>query len=195
MTREIEIALTAPTGEVETVWAEPSGDGHWIINNIPWLAHRVSLGDTIDAERDEAGTMTMVRVVRKSGNRTIRILLDVTEPARQWTPRSQALLAGLRDRGAEVENMNYRLVAVSLPFGIELASVARFIDESGFSFEYADPAFEELFPTNAVLADSAEADPNSPLTEGGQNAYRGPMYASALNSNVDNSNLSAGRSR
>lgn len=149
---DIEITLEGPSGEIETCWADRSGDGYYVLDNVPWLAHRVSLGDTIEALPSPDGQLKMTRVVRKSGNRTLRVLLEISEQ-RKWTPSSQALVAGIRERGGEIENMNNRLVAVSLPPDVDLLGVAAFIHDAGFQFEYADPTFEELYPEASAPAD------------------------------------------
>lgn len=83
MTAGAKIALAGPDGEIDTLWASPTDDGLYSLDNVPWYALRVSEGDVVEALPDENGRLEMKRVVRKSGNRTVRVLLELTEPARE----------------------------------------------------------------------------------------------------------------
>jgi hypothetical protein len=146
---QVKIALSGPDGEVETLWADPTPDGFYALDNVPWYAVNVSLGDLVEATPDANGFLEMSRVVRKSGNRTLRVILDLTDPDREWTLESRALVAAIRDRGCDIENMNNKLIAVTVPPGVDLITLGNHIDERGFQFEYADPTFEDLFPEDA----------------------------------------------
>src|SRR5438128_468254 len=93
----VKIALHGPDGDVETLWANGTGEpGLYVLDNVPWHAYGVSLGDTVEARPGATGYLEMVGVVRKSGKRTIRVILDVTESG-EWTARSSALIAGVRE--------------------------------------------------------------------------------------------------
>ena len=152
----VKVALQGPDGEVETLWANPTPDGLYALDNLPWYAYGVSVGDVVAAEPDAGGLLFMTRVVRKSGNRTVRVILDVTDPAREWTYESRAVVAGIREHGCEIENMNRRLVAVNVPPEADLAGVAAFLTEAAVEWEYADPTYEDLFPRERVEADEPE---------------------------------------
>lgn len=146
MTSSAKIALAGPDGEVETLWATPTSDGFYVLDNVPWYALRVSEGDVVEALPDATGFLEMTRVVRKSGNRTIRVILELIDPSREWTFESATLVEGIRGLGCEIENMNNKLVAFTVPPGVELLAVGTLIEHSGFQFEYADPTYEDLFP-------------------------------------------------
>jgi hypothetical protein len=80
-TPSAKIALHGPDGEVETLWAFDLGGGQYRLDNLPWYAYRVSLGDVVEARPDETGQLQVLRVVSKSGNRTLRLIFaDVADP-------------------------------------------------------------------------------------------------------------------
>jgi hypothetical protein len=143
----VKILLRSPDGDVETLWADPAdAPDAYTLDNVPWYAYGVSLGDVVEAHAVADGMLEMTRVLRKSGNRTLRVLLTVAMPAREWTAESRRLVDGIRERGAGIENMNKKLVAVTVPPAVDLLALAAYIDAQGFEFEYADPPFEALFP-------------------------------------------------
>src|SRR6476620_6158325 len=79
---QAKIALEGPQGDVETLWANVVGEDLYELDNLPWYAYNVSAGDIVEAHPDANGQLRVARIVRKSGNRTIRILLDLTPDGR-----------------------------------------------------------------------------------------------------------------
>jgi hypothetical protein len=146
----VKVALTGADGEIETLWANAVGPGQYALDNLPWFAYGVSLGDVVEAGPDAEGgggrVLTFRRVVRKSGNRTVRVILATHEPGDVWTYESEQLLARLSALGCGYEGYNRRLVAVNVPPESGLAAVAAVLTESGFDWEYADPTYEDLHP-------------------------------------------------
>ncbi|MEO8276669.1 MAG: DUF4265 domain-containing protein [Thermoanaerobaculia bacterium] len=62
---------------VETLWATALGNDEYKLDNSPFYAYSVSWEDVVYAPIDpDEGRPTFVRVVRKSGHRTIRIRFD-----------------------------------------------------------------------------------------------------------------------
>ena len=82
-----------------------------------------------------------VRVVRASGNRTVRIAF-LTFPSTD--ARAQAVLQRLVALGCSSEGMNPRLVAVNVPPAADLAVVATLMTDAYLNWEYANPTYEEL---------------------------------------------------
>ena len=145
----VKIALHAPDGRVETLWANPTDEpGLYVLDNVPWFAYEVSLGDTVSARPEAEGYFVMTGVVRKSGNRTLWVILDA-EDSGELSEASRALVAGIKARGCALEGLKRTYIAVTLPPEVDLLAVAQFIDEAGFAFEYADPTYEQLFPDDA----------------------------------------------
>ena len=144
--QQAKIALEGPDGDIETLWADIVGPDLYRLDNLPWYAYRVSLQDIIEARQDPAGQLRMVRIVQKSGNRTIRVICEVTETERELTFESTQLLAGLVERGCSYEGANKRLIAVNIPPAVRLEDIADYLISSDFEWEYADPKYEDLFP-------------------------------------------------
>jgi hypothetical protein len=144
--KQTKIALEGPHGEVETLWADSLGENRYRLDNLPWYAYRVSLDDVVEALPDSDGQLHLVRVVEKSGNRTIRLMCAVGESDRELTLESKQLLAGLIERGCSYEGANKVLVAVNVPPLVRLDLIAEYLVEAGVEWEYADPTYEDLFP-------------------------------------------------
>src|SRR5438094_10554388 len=58
----------------ETLWTTALGNGTHRIDNIPFFATRVSLGDVIEAEMID-GTPTFARVRQRGGHSTLRVVV------------------------------------------------------------------------------------------------------------------------
>jgi Domain of unknown function (DUF4265) len=139
-----KVALHGPDGEVETLWAFDLGGGQYRLDNLPWYAYRVSLGDVIEAAADDAGQLQMVRVVRKSGNRTLRLFFQGADLHATWPEEIQGIMDWLVEHGCSYEGANRRYQAVNVPPGADLASIATFLTEADARWEYADPTYEEV---------------------------------------------------
>jgi len=50
--------------ETESLWCKKEGD-YFIIDNIPFIARRVALGDTIKAEYDEEDKAFILMILKK----------------------------------------------------------------------------------------------------------------------------------
>ena len=65
--------------DVETLWAYDLGSDNYKLDNLPYYAYGVSCDDVVLAPFDEDEEFpTFQKVVSKSGNRTIRIIFDLT---------------------------------------------------------------------------------------------------------------------
>ena len=130
--------------DVETLWAFSLGEDLYKIDNLPFFAYGVSWNDTVYAPYDhEEGRATFQRAVSKSGNRTVRIIFETPVGPEN---DSQKVLDELVALGCTYEGANKLLIAVNVPRGIELSDVAEILIGSDVDWEYADPAYEELFP-------------------------------------------------
>jgi hypothetical protein len=131
-----KVALRGPDGEVETLWAFDLGDAHYRLDNTPWYAYGISWQDVVEARPDEAGQLQFVRVVSKSGNRTVRIKSE--------TPFNDEWLEKIVALGVSYEGANRRYLGINIPRETDLAAVASFLIEEGVTWEYADPTYEEV---------------------------------------------------
>jgi len=109
--------------ETETLWCEQVGED-FIVDNIPFIAKRISLGDTIKAEYDEDDEMYYFDdFVSTSGNTTVRIFFyvnDEIEPTRRW----------LESNNCESEVLLARsIVAVNIPKQVSYSVIRQFLED------------------------------------------------------------------
>lgn len=132
---------------VETLWAFDLGNDQYRLDNAPFYAYSVSLGDVVHAEPDTTGGVpTFQAVLRKCGNRTVRVFFD--DPVEPGSV-SEKLLSVLESFGCEYEGANKRYVAITIPPRVELAAVRDFLVENALTWEHADPSYSELYPNDA----------------------------------------------
>ena len=106
--------------------------------------------DVIEARPQTAdGFPQYVRVARKSGYRTIRIILD---PPADAALESKAILDRLRELGCSYEGANPHYIGLDIPPSVDLTAVRRFLISTGQKWEHADPPYEELFPGDSPAA-------------------------------------------
>ena len=146
----VKVQLSGPDGEVETLWARPLGSDQYELDNTPWYAYGISWQDVIEARpQTPGGFPEFVRVVRKSGYRTIRLILD---PPADSAPESQAILERLRQLGCSYEGANPRYIGVDIPPSVELMTVRQFLISTEQEWEHADPKYDDLFPSDSPAA-------------------------------------------
>jgi hypothetical protein len=142
----VKVQLQSPDGRIETLWARPLGDHLFALDNTPLLAYGLSWQDVIEARAHTPdGFPEFVRVARKSGHRTVRVILD---PPANVSAASQAVLDGLRDLGCSYEGANHRFIGVDIPPAVDLMTVRAFLIASDQQWEHADPPYEDLFPAD-----------------------------------------------
>jgi hypothetical protein len=135
------------SAQVETLWATALGDDEYKIDNLPFYAYSVSWQDIVYAPVDQTdGRPTFVRVVKKSGHRTIRIKFD---PPVQDGNRSDQVLQGLVSLGCTYEGANRGYMSIDLAPEVILEQVRQYLIEQDAQWEHADPTYAELFPNEA----------------------------------------------
>jgi hypothetical protein len=139
---EAKISLRGPEGDVETLWAFELGGDLYRLDNTPFYAYGISWQDGVEARPDDDGQLFLVKLVEKSGNRTLRISGD--EPfADEWLEKIVAL-------GATYEGANRKYIGINVPRGLDLDVVIAFLVEEGVAWEYADPTYEEIHGSGAA---------------------------------------------
>jgi len=130
---------------VETLWAIPIGDDLYRLDNSPFYAYGVSWQDVVLAPYDEhEGFPTFRSVVERSGNRTLRIFFDSpVEPDNASDQVLQVLVA----LGCSYEGANRRYVSINIPPVVELQRVCSYLTDRKAQWEYADPTYDALFPS------------------------------------------------
>jgi hypothetical protein len=153
----VKVALRGPDDEVETLWAFDLGGGRYRLDNLPWYAYRVSLGDVLEAAPDGAGQLQMLRVVSKSGNRTLRLIYEGADLHTAWPTEIQETMDWLVERGCSYEGANRRYQAVNVPPEVDLTAVTTFLTEAEVRWEYADPTYEDVYPKDTSEGYPADA--------------------------------------
>jgi hypothetical protein len=132
------------SSKVETLWATHLGADNYRLDNLPFYAYGVSWDDVVSAPfSSEEGFPTFAQVVSKSGNRTIRVIV---EPPVETGNASDQLLQGLVALGCGYEGANRKYIAVNIPPAIDLNAVRDYLIALEASWEHADPTYDELFP-------------------------------------------------
>lgn len=108
--------------ETESIWCLRDND-NYIIDNIPFVAKRVSLGDTIKAEYDASeNAFYFDDFITVSGNTTVRLYFD-----------DESLIEDVRKElnnfGCESEGfLQRKIVAVNVPQNIDYRPVKQYLD-------------------------------------------------------------------
>jgi len=144
---KVLIRVTNPDGpdEVETLWAFPLGDDLYRLDNHPFYAYGVSCSDVVYAPfSDEEQMATFLRIESKSGNRTVRVIVD---PPFIDGNESEQLIHGLVSLGCTFEGANSVLFSINVPSKVDLGEIRQYLLDRGAQWEHADPTYEMLFPS------------------------------------------------
>lgn len=127
--------------ETESIWCQMQGE-NYVIDNIPFIARNISLGDVIKAEYDSEDKQYYFEdIVSISGNTTIRIqFYDVSkiENVRNWLKNNECDTEVLISRN---------LVAVNVPKKTKYLSIKEYLDNGenmGF-WTYQESALEHEY--------------------------------------------------
>jgi Domain of unknown function (DUF4265) len=132
------------SAQVETLWATSLGGDQYKLDNSPFYAYSVSWEDVVYAPHDPAeGRPTFQRVVKKSGNRTVRVIFD---PPVEDGNRSDKMLQGLVALGCSYEGANRGYMSINIPAEVKLQHVREYLIFKEAQWEHADPSHSELFP-------------------------------------------------
>ncbi len=143
-----KVLFRVPDGEgdanVETLWATPLGEDRYQLDNSPFYAYDVSWQDTVFAPvSHEEGRPTFEFTVVKSGNRTVRVIVD---PPVSPGNASDDVLQGLVALGCSYEGANARYMAVNIPAEIDLQAVCDYLIHHQAQWEHADPSYAAMYP-------------------------------------------------
>jgi hypothetical protein len=110
--------------ETESLWCEMAGNNCYIVDNIPFVARRISLGDTIKALWDgEDGAYYFDDFVAVSGNTTLRLYLSEAD---HISPTREELEAFACE--SEVL-MQRNLLAVNVPADTDYRPIKHYLDQ------------------------------------------------------------------
>jgi hypothetical protein len=110
--------------ETESIWCKQLGNNKFLIDNIPFIAKRISLGDIILAELDEDDNQYYFDdFVSTSGNSTVRIFTfsnEKIEDIRKWLDNKTCESEVLLSKG---------IIAVNIPKEIVYAPIKEFLED------------------------------------------------------------------
>ena len=133
----VKVELRDRSDRVETLWATPVGPDRYKLDNSPFYAYGVSWQDVIEARPVREGELpTLVRVVQKSGNRTIRVVLD---PPADQSEESATILDWLVELGCSYEGAGPGFISINIPPEVELEAVCDCLNAADLTWEHADP--------------------------------------------------------
>ena len=125
--------------EIESVWAMPVVDGYQI-DNIPFYAREIALGDVVNAKTDIDGSLRFSSFVRPSGHSTVRLWF-----AKGSVHAVVSIRQKLRELGCTSEQSDLpRLVAIDIPPLVPYKRARQFFvdGEKAGLFEYDEACLE-----------------------------------------------------
>ncbi len=130
--------------DVETLWAVALDNNLFRLDNSPFYAYDVSWQDILEATEIAEGFYEFVRVVEKSGNRTVRIIFQNFSGN---DGQGKQILSDIKNLGCSYEGANSKLISITIPSTVDFDSVVNYLSErNDLNCEYADPSYEKLFP-------------------------------------------------
>lgn len=112
--------------EAESLWAEVVNEGRFRIDNIPFYAYEISLGDIITGEPD-GDRIAFGRVLKRSGHSTYRVLVkdekgfESTSFLKLWHQ--------LERLGCSYEVAKRRWIAIDVPPSTDVFAVYRILED------------------------------------------------------------------
>jgi hypothetical protein len=141
---KVRIQFEDAEGRAEALDASPLGKDLYRLDESPSFAYSVSLGDVVRAARSgRAGRLRFSEVVKKSGNRTVRLIFAKFSPGSKAAHPILEQIAGL---GCRYDNSQASVLSVAVPETSSLSDVVGYLKTLGMWWEHADPTFEELYP-------------------------------------------------
>jgi len=140
----VKVRMSDSDGFTETTWAvriAPDRD-HFRLDNSPFYAYGVSTDDVVEGAFIDEGLYEFVRVVERSGNRTVRLMFGHDDAD---SPFGTRVLDEVKAMGCSFEGMFSKVVSITVPPEVQLADVAAYLTSTGLSWEYADPTYADLF--------------------------------------------------
>ena len=132
----------------ENLWATPITGDQYRLENVPFFIYGVSLNDIVQALPNPEGRLQFIKVVERSGSRTIRVRPD------QFTidqKNGNELVRRLEALGCRIEVKMPRLIAVDVPKEVQVENVTGFLASDGIPWEYANPTWEEIHEGTAII--------------------------------------------
>jgi len=132
----------------ESLWASPMNDG-FELQNVPFFALGVSLGDVVEGEKDKQGNLRFAGVLRRGGHSTVRVVAPTEDSEKSPFQDSfeKLVAAGCRYESGTVHDLS--VFAVDIPPDSDIGVVYRVLEaaresgvwdwELGFDGHPSDP--------------------------------------------------------
>ena len=111
----------------ESLWAVPMHDG-FELQNVPFFAKDISLGDVVEGRRDSQGNICFAGVLKRGGHSTVRI---VGPSAKFDRPSFKAAIEKLVALGCEYESgtvQDLSVYAIDIPPTSDIGDVYRLLE-------------------------------------------------------------------
>lgn len=108
--------------KVERVWATKLGN-YYRIDNIPFFAKNVALGDVVSVEEDESKDLFFDRLIESSGNSVIQMIIFDERSVGEVGKHLESLGCGWE--GSHIANY----ISVNVPKDVSYSKVKSFLDE------------------------------------------------------------------
>ena len=109
----------------EWIWAQPLGNGKYVVDNIPFYAKGISCEDVVSAEPED-GALTLQKVERHGGHSTYRVYAS----AGRAEPTVISLLEKLKGLHCDIEPATDKLVGVDVLPNADIYAVYEALAES-----------------------------------------------------------------
>jgi hypothetical protein len=110
----------------EGIWAKSLGKDLFQIDNIPFHAYGLNLGDIVEAIEPSPELKPQVtKVVKASGHRTLRIIFEKEYAEEQQAP----YIKEMKDMGVGVERNNSVLLALDVPPEIDYQMICNHLSK------------------------------------------------------------------
>ncbi len=104
-----------PPFSIEGLWCKKTGNGTYIVDNVPFYTYGISLGDEICVTK-ENGEYHFQSIVNPSGNSTLRVHFN--------DKRMQTVINKLFDMGCKVEISNLpSFISINVPQEVSLKEI------------------------------------------------------------------------
>jgi hypothetical protein len=130
----------------ETLWAKKLGGNRFRLMNTPFFSYNISWGDTVLAKPDADGFFVFDRVIKKSGWRTILIILKNYSIT---SKRAKPLRLLFERMGCGHEGFDAKALAINVPPKSPLNEITTFLATRRIQWEITDPCREKRTSRNS----------------------------------------------
>jgi hypothetical protein len=133
----VKVGFRDDEGDVEMLHASRVGDNRYKLEDVPFFQYGISWFDIVEAIVEGDGEPMFQRVVKKSGHRTVRVLLE------EEREESDPFFSAMEKLGCRIHRATPRFIAIDVPPASNLEAIARHLLGSGVDWESADPMMAE----------------------------------------------------